>query len=122
MPNASLLRHPRPIWRGGRTGSAKGGLVAVTAVDHDTGDATLNLFGLQKCHDRTCDHPVFEWSDTNLLPFQDNPLLGGGSRAAYGTPAALPVGGGGIGDVEICSWERYILWSLSAGNQHSQVK
>ena len=115
MPNASLLRHPRPIWRGGRTGSAKGGLVAVTAVDHDTGDATLNLFGLQKCHDRTCDHPVFEWSDTNLLPFQDNPLLGGGSTAAYGTPAALPVGGGGIGDVEMLLGPDGLLHAIGCG-------
>ena len=48
VDNATLLR-PRPMWRGGKAGSAKGGLLALTAVDRNTGDATLNLFGLQKC-------------------------------------------------------------------------
>ena len=102
IANASLLR-PRPIWRGGKTGSAKGGLLALSAIDHATGDATLNLFGLQKCHDRTCDHPVYSWADpsTSLKPFGNNPMLGGGARAAYGAPEALPSGSGGIGDLEM---------------------
>lgn len=78
LPNATVLRHARPLWKGGKAGSAKGGHVAVSAIDRLTGDATLNLFGLQQCHDRTCDHPVFEWSDsnTNLKPFGNNPMLG----------------------------------------------
>ena len=58
LSNATQLRHPRPIWRGGATGSAKNGLVAVTAVDRASGDGSLNLFGLAQCHDRTCDHAV----------------------------------------------------------------
>ncbi len=152
LSNATQLRHARPIWRGGKTGSAKSGLVAVTAIDLFSGDATLNLFGLAKCHDRTCDHAVYEWSDnrcvgrcnrphshpctlpwpygcergifvscgsccscccccsyccscfrgsTSLKAFGNNPILGGGSRAAYGIPAALPTGAGGVGDVEM---------------------
>jgi hypothetical protein len=47
LQNATQLRHARPLWRGGKTGSAKSGLVALTAVDVSSGDATLNLFGAE---------------------------------------------------------------------------
>ena len=45
----------------------------------------------------------YEWSDngTSLKPFENNPILGGGARAAYGVPGALPTGAGGIADVEM---------------------
>ena len=103
LSNATQLRHARPMWRGGATGSAKSGLVAVTSIDRASGDGTFNLFGLAQCHDRTCDHAVYEWSDngTSLKPFENNPILGGGAQAAYGVPAALAAGAGGIVDVEM---------------------
>eukprot|EP01047_Picozoa_sp_COSAG01_P011618 COSAG01_NODE_510_length_16076_cov_102.088252_10_plen_79_part_00 len=60
------------------TRSAQGGHVAVTALDLASGDATLMLFGLQACHDRSCDHAVYDWADptTSLKPFGNNPILG----------------------------------------------
>jgi hypothetical protein len=87
LQNATQLRHARPLWRGGKTGSAKSGLVALTAVDVSSGDATLNLFGAEtrRLFFARCDLPhacpepvllksiVFErfklWRSNNGPPF-----------------------------------------------------
>ena len=90
LPNATRLSHPRPIFRGGKTGSGRSGLLAVAATD-EVGDTSLNIFGVGR---------NFVWTADFLQSFESNPLLGTGDSPAFGRPG-LPIGGGGIGLVEM---------------------